>query len=53
MTIHPGYPPDHHSVQECRALGLCWHCQTRKALKREFCDIPCCSRCKREMRVEM
>ena len=52
MTPHPGYPPDYLDVFQCRELGRCWWCQTRPALKREFCDIPCCSKCKREMMAE-
>ena len=53
MSRHPGYPADHHSVIECRKLGLCWHCFKRPALKRQFCGIPCCSKCKAKYTVEV
>ena len=53
MTAHPGYPPGYLDLFKCRELGICWHCQTRPALKREFVNKPCCSKCKAKLRVEM
>ena len=51
MTTHPGYPPDHHSVQECRKLGLCWHDQENDA-DGEFEGYPICSACRAKYTVE-
>ena len=53
MTQHPGYPAGYHSLIECRKLGICWYCQSRPALKREFCGNPCCSQCKKKYSVEV